>query len=308
MAQDSTATGVRLTNSEAIPLAYALCARLADDLGIRIIAIKGPVLAHHGLRDPRVSADIDMLVHPDDMPAFRAAMNDAGWFTAPESEVPKLLTHHSVNLLNEHWPIGLDLHVYFPGFLAPAEEVFEELWRRRDHLTFAGHEVWVTDRASSAAIAALHYLRSVYRPTNASALARLVEKSRTVFADREAAADLLVCAQSTGSVRTLGPYLDQLGLDTVPVHPAEESEYAVWARGTTAHPHLAWWIEFRAMPPWKWPGFLWHGLMLRPDELRAYHGDRTTTTPLWRLRVRRWRRIAARLPGVVRHEIGRRRD
>lgn len=306
-ADATVADAVRISTSEAIPLAYALCARLAEDLGVRILAIKGPILAHHGLRDPKVSADVDMLLHPDDLDAYSAAMDDIGWAPASVGDVPKILANHSVDLLNEHWPIGIDLHFYFPGFLAPAGEVFEELWGRRETLTFAGHDVFVTDLSSSAAVAALHHLRAFYRPANQSAFSRLVEKSRTVFSDAGAAEDLVACAQATGSVRSLEPFFDELGLAAEPTHAAENTEYDTWMRGTTAHPDLALWQTLRELPPWKWPGFLWYLVMLRPDELRAHHGDRTHTTPLWRLRVQRWQRILSRVPGMLRHELRRRR-
>lgn len=297
---------VRISSAEAIPLAYALTARIAADHGIRLIGIKGVALAHHGLRDPRTSADIDMLLHPDDKDRFVAAMEAAGWRVAADPSTPKILGFHSVDMLNDHWPMGLDLHTYFPGFLAPAGEVFDELWRRRTSIPQAGHEVFFTDLSSSAAIAALHHLRAIWRPEDEAAFARLVDKSTTRLSPDERA-DLVELSRTTGCVRPLGPYFSALDIEASPVHPAEQSEWERWSLGTQAHPYAAWWVRFRNLRPWQWPGFMWRALFLPTDELRAYHGDHTETTPLWRLHVHRVQRVLKAMPGALRHELDRRR-
>lgn len=298
----SAPESMRLTSAEALPLAYALTAHLAAEHGIRLIGIKGVSLAHHGLRDPRISADIDMLLHPDDRDAYVTAMTAAGWRVAAEPTTQKILGFHSVNLLNDHWPIGVDLHLYFPGFLAPAGEVFDELWRRRITLQQAGHDVFFTDLSSSAAVAALHYLRSLWRPENESAFARLVEKSHARLGDDEKAG-LVTLAQATGSVRPLGPYFEALGITAAATHPAEETEFDRWTLGSHAHPYTAWWVRFRQLKPWEWPAFLWRALFLPEDEMRAYHGDQSTTTPLWKLRWERVVRVLGSVPATVRHEL-----
>ncbi|MBE7323856.1 nucleotidyltransferase family protein [Nocardioides sp. Y6] len=302
----STAPGERLTGAEAMELLYVLTADVARRAGVRSLAIKGSVLGDQGLRAPRVSADIDVLVHPDDMEAFAAGMAAAGWRRNPETRTAKFLTYHSVDLLNDHWPMGIDAHRYFPGFLAPPDEVFEELWTRRSTLACAGHEVPCTGVTGSVAISALHYLRAPGKPTNRAALDELVGRAETVLDDalRLELADL---ARRTGAVRTLAPFLDGLGIETQPTHPAEETEYDRWHTATTTHAHLAWWAELRRTPLSKAPSLIWHALMLTPEELRAYHGDRTETTPIWRLRVQRWRRVLRRLPGVLRDELAKRR-
>lgn len=301
-----TTEAPRVTGAEAMPLLYALTADVARRTGSRVLAIKGVVLAEHGLRAPRVSADIDILMHPDDVAGFVAGMEAAGWHKAPATTTPKLLDFHSVNLLNDHWPMGIDAHTYFPGFLAPPVEVFEELWRRRHTIEQAGREVATTDRAGSAAVAALHYLRSPWRPQNSTALETLVGLSEPLFRDA-AAADLVDCAQRTGSVLTLAPYLARLGISAEPTHPAEAAGIDHWRTATASDPRMAWVHQFRALKPHQWPAFAWRALMLEDDELRAYHGDQSTTTPLWRLRVQRWRRIGAALPRMVAHERDRRR-
>ncbi|MFC6152629.1 nucleotidyltransferase family protein [Nocardioides yefusunii] len=301
-----TTSEMRLSSAEAIPLAYALVARVAADHGIRALAIKGVVLAHHGLREPRVSADIDVMVHPDDLDAMQAAMESADWRLAGPHENPQILGHHSIDLLNDHWPIGLDLHSFFPGFLAPASEVFEILWQRRIELPQAGHPVQFTDLASSAAIAALHHLRSLWRPENETAFDRLVEKASTRL-DASDRADLSRLSEETGCVRPLAPFFDRIGMTVAPSHPAEDTEYERWMLGTTAHPYTAWWYAFKELPWRERPRYIWYALVLSPDEIRAYHGDHASETPLWKLRVQRVTRVCRAVPSVMKREIERRR-
>ncbi|GGD15081.1 nucleotidyltransferase family protein [Nocardioides daphniae] len=304
---DGSLDAERVTGAEAMQLLYALTADVARRTGTRVLAIKGATLSHHGLRAPRVSADIDVLMHPDDVDTFVAGMEAAGWRQTPEMTGPKMMRFHSVNLLNDHWPMGIDAHVYFPGFLAASDEVFEELWRRRVPIVQAGREVWATDLASSASIAALHHLRAPWQPTNMAALDALTGLAAPQLTG-EAGQDLLDCARATGSVLTLTPFLERLGLTPpAPTHPAEAEQIDDWRLATTSDPRMAWVYRFRSLRPHQWPGFLWHALMLNDDELRAYHGDQTTTTPLWLLRVRRWRRIVEALPAMVRRELTRRR-
>lgn len=302
----SVAPGERLTGGEAMALLYVLTADVARRAGTRSLAIKGSVLGEQELRAPRVSADIDVLLHPDDIERFADAMVAAGWRRAPTSSVPKFLDHHSVNLLNDHWPMGIDAHVYFPGFLAPATEVFEVLWERRTSLVQAGRPVPCTDVCGSAAIAALHHLRAPAKPENQAAFEALVERAGRVLTPA-LRVELAELAERTGAVRTLEPFFDRLGIEATPTHPAEESGFERWRTATTTHGHLAWIAAMRQRPVRAWPAYVWHALLLDAAELRAYHGDRTETTPLWRLRVRRWNRVVRRMPTVLAGEWRRRR-
>lgn len=298
--------GERLTSSEAAPLIHLLINTVAARTDSRVLAIKGLVLAHHGLRAPRISGDVDAIVHPADLDRFVAGMAAAGWVANATTTTPKLLEYHSVDLTNDHWPMSIDLHSYFPGFLAPADEVFDRLWARRTEFEQAGRPVLATDLVGSAVVAALHYLR--HPAHKQAALETLAELASPHLApDSQNAADLLALARDTGCVRPLSPFLDRLGLSTTPVHPSEETGYEQWRRATTADPRMAWWLEFRALPIHRRPAFLWYALMLKDDEMRTYHGDRTASTPLWRLRVERWKRISSHLVAVTRQRVAARR-
>lgn len=51
--------------------------------GIRLLVVKGDALARMGLREPRVSADVDVLVEPDRFDELCAALEGAGWSERP---------------------------------------------------------------------------------------------------------------------------------------------------------------------------------------------------------------------------------
>ena len=283
----------RLTHREAIPLAYALVARVAADHDIRLLAIKGAVLAHHELRAPRVSADIDVLLHPDELQGFLTAMVAVGWREQVETTAPRLRRQHAVNLINDHWPFGVDTHDHFPGFLAPPGEVFDELWRRRVELSQAGQPVWATDLSGSAAIAALHHLRERDKPANRTAFDTLVTKTSARM-DGADLADLSTLATATGAVHTLTPFLEAVGAPAAPPHPDEAAQAAHWDRSTSADRAAVWRHGWEQTPWWRRPAFAWRAF--QPDEgrLRQLY-FRDFETPLWRLRVRRARHVLGEL-------------
>lgn len=289
---------VRISSAEAIPLAYALTARVAADAGIRALAIKGVVLAHHTLRAPRISADVDLLISPDAVERFAAEMISLGWRRPPEADGPRLRRQHAINLVNDHWPIGIDVHIYFPGFLAPDAEVFDVLWDERVEIVQGSQPVQATGLSGSAAIAALHYLRQRSQPSNVAAFETLLTMART----RMAAEDLIALSQlatATGSVRSLQPFLSALGVPNATEHPAEADEWPTWLAASTAERSDLWHAGWTATPWRDRPRFLWRSF--QPDEERLRHlFMRDMTSPLWRLRLRRARHVASKVPDLVR--------
>ena len=203
-------TSPRPTATEAGLLVHALCERVAKDAGVRMLAIKGPAVAIQGLRPPRASADVDVLVHADDLDRLVDNMVTAGWHKAVEPTHPGVIRTHSTNLLHEHWPVGVHVHNHFPGFLAPDRKVFEALWVRRTSLSLAGVPVTVLDPVSQVAVVGLHLLRedpdgvgSGVQDLTSRALARLQPSELD---------DLLLLAVATDCVVPLRPVLVRLGL------------------------------------------------------------------------------------------------
>src|SRR6478735_5671403 len=95
----STSSVPGLPLVDAVELAAAWAAALAERLGIRLLVIKGDTLARHGLRDPRVPADVDVLVEPAAFERYCAAISAAGWSERPVPRI-NLQAAHSVTYLH----------------------------------------------------------------------------------------------------------------------------------------------------------------------------------------------------------------
>ncbi len=211
-----------MRQDEAIRLAYALVAKAAEAAGVRALAIKGLVADAHGLRPNRTPADVDVLVEPDGFAAFAQQLEEWGWWVrlGEFSDMP--VPHHSLTYINDGWPCDIDAHHRFPGFLAPAQQVFDALWERRQPLSTAGRLVPAADWATSVAIAALHSVRSKTEdPRHADELRHLI--SLSAGWTRGQRSTLAALAQATGSAQSLEAIWERLG---VPANPTAEDTQA----------------------------------------------------------------------------------
>ena len=89
-------TDLRLRAEEAVPLLHTLVARAAADLGLRVLAIKGPVVALQGMRAPRASADLDVLVHPRDLGPLVDGLVALRWRRAVEGTYASIMPRYLV--------------------------------------------------------------------------------------------------------------------------------------------------------------------------------------------------------------------
>lgn len=145
----------------AVPLATAVAVHVATSVGVRVLVIKGVSAEVHGLRQPRVSADVDVLVDPAGFGEVLGALSRAGWQPRPMYGVSAHLEPHSESLVHRQWPCDIDLHRRFPGFLASPQETFEALWEQRENVSVAGCEVAIPGREGAILVGALHAVRTV---------------------------------------------------------------------------------------------------------------------------------------------------
>src|SRR5262245_15615840 len=155
--QDGPVTELAL--AEAVPLAHVVVDRVAREHDVRVLFIKGPTAVAQGLRPERVSLDVDALVDPARRSVLAAALTDLGWVDENPYTSPTVLPMHSLTHRHTSWPCELDLHDRFPGFFAEPQDVFEQLWVRRDSVEVAGQRIPCTDRTAQALVLALHALR-----------------------------------------------------------------------------------------------------------------------------------------------------
>nr|WP_232523342.1 nucleotidyltransferase family protein [Nocardioides sp. MAH-18] len=295
--------------SEAVPLACALVDHVARSQGIRALCVKGPVLTAQGLRPAYSSGDVDVLVDPARAPDLVHALRDRGWEHRPDDAAPSVLGEFAGTLRHPTWPCELDLHHRFPGFLAPPEVVFEELWERRVTVRVAGRSVQAPDPAAHSVIAGLNYIRD------------LASQDRVVELDALAAAvaahpeiegtDLVTIAEATGAETTLRPLFQRVGVDVPDRDPRYADGLDTWlVQATSTSSTSVGWLYALTREPWRRrPSLLWRAAWPAAGSLRVKH-DRpdASTRELLALRWRRLSRGVAALPGAARALRSARRD
>ncbi len=234
-----------MRQDEAIRLAYALAAKAAELTGVRVLAIKGIVASHHGLRTAHTPADIDVLIEPDGFTAFTRQLEGWGWRVrvGEFSDLPA--PHHSLTYINDTWPCDIDAHHRFPGFLAAPERTFDALWERRQLATVAGRLIPIADWSGSVAIMSLHSIRSAGDdPAQARDLNDLAALSSSWTLEQRR--DLSDLARATGCVQSLGAIWERLD---VPVDPTNEDisvdDLAEWQRKLDGRvPSIRVWLRY----------------------------------------------------------------
>lgn len=246
----------------------------------------------------RASADIDVLVHPDDFDGFVAAMASAGWREAVPYTGAPLARPHSVDLLNDYWPVSVDAHFRFPGFLENDVVVFETLWARRVRVMLAGQAVETCDRASHVAVVGLHLLRR--NPDGESpAIDDLVERAREQLGT-SGLVELGRVAEETACTVSLRPVLSRLGVIPETSSKVDPAAVREWLEGVHAVAGMGWGWRLRQAPLRQWPRVIWRAVLLTNAEIDAHHGGDGTTLGRTRARLRRLSRLTRLAPGIVR--------
>jgi hypothetical protein len=293
--------------SEAVPLAHALVAHLAELENVRILFVKGPTAVALGARPPRPSTDVDVLCEPHGMERLGAALERCGWrrripesLTSRFQHASRYMFEHSVHYIHDEWPCDLDVHYNFPGFLAPDDVVFEELWTRRTAVDIANRPVPCADLLGQVAIVALHSLRDPQFSHTSPDLDFVADSLRQHGSEAvEAFARL---AAATGSADTLRPLLERVDPPPMTSHVDPEllRRWRVRTQNAGAYT-TTWLIELRHRPWREKPGLVRRALFLPADELFSAHvGLPRTRRNTARLHLRRWLRAVRHLPRGIR--------
>lgn len=296
-----------LTIPEAVRLCTAWADRLARDHGVRALVIKGHVLSAQGLREGYESVDVDLLVEPADHDRFLEVLGDHGWTPMTLSTAPKIIPLHAVTVTHLWWPITIDVHRHFPGFLADPQVVFDVLWQRSTTARVAGIEVRAPDPIGHAALVALHHLRSPDSSRAASELPDLTARVRATLTP-EQVQDLAALAARTGASATLAPFLEDLGAQPAAEDDTDAEALAAW-RLRTSVPESAWLVGLSRVPVWRWPLDVWHAIWLSDAEVETYHrrGAESLTRARWRRFSRGLLVTPPALARLARHKLARRR-
>lgn len=291
-----------LTLSEAVPLAHALVDRIAREREVRVLFIKGPTALAQGLREPRVSLDVDALVDPERRHLLAERLTELGWVDEHPYTSPTVLPMHSLTHRHRAWPCELDLHDRFPGFFVEPQAVFERLWEGRVDVTVAAREIPCPEPAGQALVLALHALRDPHDPSKAAELAQLAERV-TEGATPSSLRGLAELARDLGAADTAAPFLDQVGAPPLGRGSTRADDLRAWQLRTQPADvtGVSWVHELRRLPWYRRPGYLWYAATLSDVEIRLAHpGLAPGRLPLLRARLRRLRRGLAALPDAVR--------
>jgi hypothetical protein len=219
-----------MPHSAAVALLAPAVHRFASARGIRVLSIKGAVLAEQGLRSRRPPSDVDVLVDPARFEDLVAMLSATGWrdrdgkVLVPLPRQGTVLAPHARTLEHPHWPCQLDLHRYYPGFLRPAQDVFDRLWDRRRPMQISHAECDVPAPLDHWLLAALHVLRSGDEPQ----LRELETAAADVLDGR--GQDLLRRADELGAVGPLGESLQRITGQSPVVPDSDRELLAAWAR------------------------------------------------------------------------------
>src|SRR5690606_24325915 len=120
-----------------------------EDRGIEIIPFKGPVLAEriYGSAGYRSSADLDVLVRRDDIPAIRGYLLTQGYHSdrniAAVDEPAFLDTQLGYDFYHSEKGVMLELHWTFVHTVLSVEFSPDQLWERHQRMPFEGRYVRV---------------------------------------------------------------------------------------------------------------------------------------------------------------------
>ena len=288
-----------LHQQEAVLLAHALVARLAEEAGARILFIKGPTAVALGVRPDRPSTDVDVLADRAGFVALCAALEGCGWqrrnTETGARRAADLAFEHSAHLIHRDWPCDLDVHYSFPGFLEPEPEVFDALWDTHTTVEVAGCRVPSPSVAGQALVVALHALRDPGRSTSQQDLAHVTTAVDNL--DDEQRQELLGLALETGAADTAQPILLRAGASPS-AHTASPQLRSWMLRQRYSEAAGSLWIEQFSRATWRQrPRVLIRAAVPRREVLLSSHlVDSASRKDVALLHLRRWRHGIASLP------------
>lgn len=212
----------QLRIQEGVLLGHALVARLAGSMGIRVFFIKGPASVIQGLREAKISADVDVFVDPARLEELLQGLYERGWRMRPSDPDNITFPKHSVTLDHPEWPCCIDLHFRFPGMEKPHRDCFEYLWQHTVSMELAGQQMRVPSMELGILFLALHALRSPELPACREELQYLAGVVR-----RESQSEpLLELATCTGALAAIRSFLERLLPETTaPEWPEPSQEW-----------------------------------------------------------------------------------
>ncbi|MDP9982260.1 hypothetical protein J2W14_001648 [Pseudarthrobacter oxydans] len=291
-----------LQQDEGVLLATALVDHVAASADLPVLFIKGPAATMMGLREHHVSADVDVLVRPEDLNRMVELLGAKGWLERPSGRAVVREYMHSRTLYHPHWNCDIDVHDRFPGMEAPAGSAFDALWRDRQFLVMAARSVPVPSLPAAVIFQALHSLRAMDDPRHQREYSGLFERVDASL--HHDIVDLSVELQATAALK---PFLDGLGTTGLLIQQETVSEE--WLHRTSVQGvGTAYLVELMDSPWLVKPRVLARAIFPSRQSLR--HDDLyldESISGILRAYVLRWARGLASLPAAARRTRATRR-
>ena len=168
-----TAEVALLPRDVAVRFAHAAVQAIADEAGITVLHIKGPVVdatlraarlsepVQEGVPSPRarMSVDADVLVSPEQAGALLRAMKSHGWHLAWDFDEGSLFAH-AATLTHPHLA-HIDVHRWFPGIERGPRSAFDLLASDARRIPLAEFPCLVPSDDAHRLILLLHAARSL---------------------------------------------------------------------------------------------------------------------------------------------------
>ncbi|MEE2567921.1 nucleotidyltransferase family protein [Pseudarthrobacter sp. J64] len=286
-----TEAHAQLRLDEAVLLCHVLTSHIADRAGVRAIFIKGPVSALQGLRKPRRSVDVDVLVDPNAVADMVDALLERGWELRPAEPDTTAFPRHSETLFHRSWPSDIDVHYRFPGMERDAVGCFNAMWDHTETRVVAGHAIRVPNRPLAICVLALHGLRTPWAPSSRTELDYLASLPL-----QHEQREIMAVAEQTGATAALSPFLEAaFGPGSVGPVPEPSPE---WTRRVVASaPGTSRTIALMSAPWRQKPRLVMNALF--PSKATLLAKDIYADVSLrgrMRLYVRRWQGLMSSLP------------
>ncbi|HEX9227078.1 MAG TPA: nucleotidyltransferase family protein [Arthrobacter sp.] len=284
-----------LHQDEAVLLATALVDYVAASAGLPVLFIKGPAATMMGLRENHVSADVDVLVRPEDLDRMMELLAARGWLERPFGKAVVRQYLHSRTLYHPQWNCDIDVHDRFPGMEAPPDGAFDTFWRDRQHLVMAARSVPVPSVAAAVIFQALHSLRTMEEPRHQREYSGLLERI-----DISIHQEIVNLSMELRATAALTAFLDDLGVAELPV--GQEAVSDEWRHRTAVQGTGTAYLVALMESPWRAkPRVLARAIFPSRNTLRErdLHLD-DSVAGLLRAHLSRWRRGAAGIPAAVR--------
>jgi hypothetical protein len=283
---------------ESVPLVGAFAWRLAEEMSIRALLIKGEPATSAGVRSRRPSVDADLWVDPRHFDSYVDRLTGSGWEPyAPHSAA--MGWGHAVTMVHAEWPCAIDVHRWFPGFLTEDAAAFEQAWRTRTTARIAHQDVAVPSRVVAAAVTVLHAARSttIFGADDDRSCALRTAKSFSELERHE----LSELVSTTGSVEPLADLLREARCEVSSVVTPDARRLEEWRTRLSvgAEPGGGWLLALRAAPWRQRPGLLVAAARPAAKDYAESGADRSARGHC-RAALYRWCRSARALPGAIR--------